>query len=95
MTYSATLQKLATDDMETFIKDQLDRVALTHTTFMPEAMGLIPRSAKGAMRSAKNLCIEALLEAVRDKTRTHLHGGTSETAPRLVVVVYLAFEAGA
>ena len=69
VTYSATLQKLAPDDIEVFIKDQLDRVALAHSTFTPEAMGLIARSSEGALRSAKNLCMGALLEAVRDRTR--------------------------
>ncbi len=51
-------------------KGQFDRVALAHSTFTPEAMGLIARSSEGALRGAKNLCIGALLEAVRDRRRT-------------------------
>jgi type II secretory pathway predicted ATPase ExeA len=70
VTYSATMPKLAPDDIEAFIKDQLDRVALAHSTFTPEAMALIARSSEGALRSTKNLCIGAMLEAVRDRTRT-------------------------
>jgi len=70
VTYSATMPKLAPDDIEAFIKGQLDRVALAHSTFTPEATALIARSSEGALRSTKNLCIGAMLEAVRDRTRT-------------------------
>ena len=49
---------------------QLDRVALAHSTFTPEALGLIVRSSEGILRRARNLCIATLLEAVRDRTRT-------------------------
>jgi MSHA biogenesis protein MshM len=70
VTYSVLMQKLNPDDIESFIKNQLDRVALSHATFTPEAMQLIARSSEGALRATKNLCIGALLEAVRDRTRT-------------------------
>lgn len=70
VTYSVLVQKLNPDDIESFIKDQLDRVALSHATFTPEAMQLIARSSEGGLRATKNLCIGALLEAVRDRTRT-------------------------
>lgn len=39
VTYSATMPKFAPDDIETFIKDQLDRVALAHSTFTPGGHG--------------------------------------------------------
>ena len=64
------MAKLTPDDIEVFIKQQLDKVALSHATFTPEAMGLIARSSEGALRSTKNLCVGALLEAVRDRVRT-------------------------
>lgn len=70
VTYSVLVRKLSQDDMEVFIKAQLDRAALSHATFTPEALGLIARSSEGALRSARNLCIGSLLEAVRDRTRT-------------------------
>ncbi len=70
VTYSVLMQKLNPDDLENFIKDQLDRAGLSHATFTPEAMQLIARSSEGALRATKNLCIGSLLEAVRDRTRT-------------------------
>ena len=70
VTYSVIVPKLAPEDMERFITEQLDRVALAHSTFTPEALGLIVRSSEGVLRRARNLCIAALLEAVRDRTRS-------------------------
>lgn len=70
VTYSVLMQRLNPDDVEAFIKDQLDRACLSHATFTPEAMQLIARSSEGALRATKNLCIGSLLEAVRDRTRT-------------------------
>lgn len=69
VTYSVQLPKLAPDDMQDFILGQLDRVALAHNTFTPDALGLIVRSCEGILRRARNLCIASLLEAVRDRTR--------------------------
>lgn len=70
VTYSVLVPRLAADDMEAFILRELDRVALPHATFTPEAFGLIIRAAEGYLRRAKNLCLGALLETVRDRTRT-------------------------
>lgn len=69
VTYSVLLQKLAPDDTEKFIRAELDRVALAHSTFSDDALSLIVRSSEGRLRSAKNLCLAALLEAVRDRCR--------------------------
>jgi MSHA biogenesis protein MshM len=69
VTYSVLLRKLAPDDMEKFILAQLDRVALPHSTFTDNAIALIVRSSEGVLRKARNICISALLEAVRDRTR--------------------------
>jgi MSHA biogenesis protein MshM len=69
VTYSVLLQKLAPDDMEKFIFAQLDRVGLPHSTFSDNALSLIIRSSEGVLRRARNLCLSALLETVRDKLR--------------------------
>lgn len=70
VTYSVIMPKLNPDDLRAFILTQLDRVALAHSTFTPEALDLIVRSAEGVLRRARNLCLSALLEAVRDRTKT-------------------------
>ncbi len=69
ITYSVLLSALSPDDIEKFIYGQLDRVALAHSTFTPEAIGLIARSSEGRLRATRNLCIGGLMEAVRDQTR--------------------------
>ncbi len=48
---------------------QLDRAGLGHNTFTPDALALIVRSADGLLRRTRNLCLAALIEAVRDQTR--------------------------
>lgn len=70
VTYSVLMPKLAPDDMSAFILAELDRVALAHSTFTPEALALIVRSSEGVLRRARNLCVASLLEAVRDRTKT-------------------------
>ena len=70
VTYSALVPKLGPDDMTAFILAELDRVALAHSTFSEDALGLIVRSSEGILRAARNLCVGALLEAVRDRTKT-------------------------
>ena len=69
-TYSALVPKLGPDDMTAFILSELDRVALAHSTFSEDALSLIVRSSEGILRAARNLCVGALLEAVRDRTKT-------------------------
>lgn len=70
VTYSVSMQKLAPDTLTEFICNELDKVALAHTTFTDNALSLIVRSSEGVLRRAKNLCLGALLEAVRDHTKT-------------------------
>jgi MSHA biogenesis protein MshM len=70
ITYSATLPRLAPDEIVSFIHNQLDRVNLPHNTITEAAANLIARSSEGILRSVKNLCIGALIEAVRDSTKT-------------------------
>ena len=57
------------DSLAEFIRGELDKVALAHTTFTDDALGLIIRSSEGVLRRAKNLCLGTLLEAVRDRTK--------------------------
>ena len=63
------LQKLAPDDIQRFILDELDQVALAHSVFSDDALSLIVRSSEGVLRAARNLCVGSLLEAVRDRTK--------------------------
>ena len=70
ITYSVTLQKLNQDDMKAFIFAQFDRVQLGHNIFSEAAINLIIRSSEGTLRHARNLCVSAMLEAVRDRQHT-------------------------
>ncbi len=63
------MQKLAPDSLGDFIRAELDKVALAHGTFSDDALALIVRSSEGVLRRVKNLCLGALLEAVRDRTK--------------------------
>jgi MSHA biogenesis protein MshM len=69
VTYSVLMQRLAPDDLLAFIHEQLDRVALAHSTFTPDALQLIVRASEGLLRRARNLCVATMLEAVRDRVR--------------------------
>jgi type II secretory pathway predicted ATPase ExeA len=70
VTYSTVLKKLVTDDMAAFILSQLDRSGLGHNTFTEDALALIVRSSDGILRRARNLCLGAMLEAVRDRKKS-------------------------
>lgn len=70
VTYSVLVPRLAPDDMANFIRSQLDVVALPHATFTADALALIVRACEGYLRRARNLCLGALVEAVRDRART-------------------------
>lgn len=54
--------------MTAFITRELDGVALAQNTFTDRALGLIVRSREGVLGTARNLCLGALSEAVRDRT---------------------------
>jgi hypothetical protein len=69
VTYSVLMQKLAPDSVADFIRAELDKVALAHSTFTDDALSLIVRSSEGVLRRARNLCLSALLETVRDRTK--------------------------
>jgi MSHA biogenesis protein MshM len=70
VTYSVLVPKLAPDDMLNFIRAELDRVALAHSTFTEDALALIVRASEGVLRRARNLCLAAMLETVRDRARS-------------------------
>ena len=69
VTYSALLPRVSPEATEQFILDQLDRAGLGHNTFTQEALALVVRSGEGLLRRTRNLCLSALIEAVRDQTR--------------------------
>jgi type II secretory pathway predicted ATPase ExeA len=69
VTYSVILLRLGPEATEQFILAQLDRAGLGHNTFTPDALALIVRSAEGLLRRTRNLCLSALIEAVRDQVR--------------------------
>jgi len=70
VTYSVLVPRLAPDDMTKFILGQLDAVAMPHATFTADALALIVRASEGYLRRARNLCLGALVEAVRDHSKT-------------------------
>ncbi len=70
ITFSTTMMKLNPDDMEAFILKQLDIAGLGHNIFTDEAVALIVRSADGFLRRCRNLCLSAMLEAVRARSKT-------------------------
>ena len=69
VTYSVLLPKLAPDDVAAFIRAELDRAG-PHAVFTADALALVVRASDGVLRRMRNLCLGALLEAVRDRTKT-------------------------
>jgi type II secretory pathway predicted ATPase ExeA len=65
VTYSVITRRLSDDVMREFINRELDRIGLAHSTFTSGATELIVRSADGILRRCRNLCLSAMLEAVR------------------------------
>jgi len=65
VTYSVLTKRLADDGMRDFIHRELDRIGLAHNTFTEAAVELIVRSSDGVLRRCRNLCLSAMLEAVR------------------------------
>ena len=70
VTYSVLMPKLAPDDIIAFVHTELDRAGLPHSVFTPEALALVARSSEGILRRVRNLCVGALVEAVRDRVKT-------------------------
>jgi type II secretory pathway predicted ATPase ExeA len=70
VTYSVVLPRLGPEAIEAFILAEFDRAGLGHHTFTQDALALVVRSGEGLLRRTRNLCLGALIEAVRDQTRT-------------------------
>jgi len=70
ITYSHVLKPLIAEDLQAYILRELDRVGLGHNTFTEDALALVLRSSEGLLRRCRNLCVSALLEAVRDRVKT-------------------------
>jgi len=70
ITYSVKVPKLNPDDIKAFMFAQFDRVKLGHNVFSEDAVALIVRSSEGILRRTRNLCISAMLGAVRDRKRS-------------------------
>lgn len=69
VTYSVRVRSLAPEQMQDYLLQELDHVALAHSTFSEDALALIIRSSDGLLRRARNLALGGLYEAVRDRTR--------------------------
>jgi type II secretory pathway predicted ATPase ExeA len=70
ITFSTTLPKLTSEDLQSFIFTQFDLVGLAHNTLSDDALALILRSSEGILRRARNLTVSALMETVRDRLQT-------------------------
>lgn len=70
ITYSHVLKPLIAEDLQAYILRELDRVGLGHNSFSEDALALVLRSSEGLLRRCRNLCVSALLEAVRDRVKT-------------------------
>jgi type II secretory pathway predicted ATPase ExeA len=69
ITYSHVLKPLLAEELKSYIFRELDRVQLGHNLFSDEAIDLILRSSEGLLRRCRNLCVSAMLEAVRDRVK--------------------------
>ena len=65
ITYSVVTKRLHDDILREFIHRELERLGLAHSTFTNGAMELILRTSDGVLRRCRNLCLSAMLEAVR------------------------------
>ena len=72
VTYSVKVPRLNPENMRAFLYGQFDLVGLGHNIFSGDAIALMVRSSEGILRRLRNLCISAMLEAVRD--RKHVVG---------------------
>jgi type II secretory pathway predicted ATPase ExeA len=70
VTYSVLMPRLAPEMIERFILDQFDAAGLAHNIFTLDALALVVRASEGLLRRTRNLCLAALIETVRDQTRT-------------------------
>lgn len=69
VTYSTILKKLTAEAIEAFITSQLDAAGLAHNIITEDAMALIGRSCHGILRSARNLVLACMVEAIRGRDK--------------------------
>ncbi len=69
VTYSVIIKPLNIEQIQEFIFNQLDKITLSRSTLHEDALNLIIRSSDGILRRIRNLCISALLEAVRERKK--------------------------
>jgi MSHA biogenesis protein MshM len=69
VTYSTILKKLTAEAIEEFITTQLDAAGLAHNIITEDAMALICRSCDGILRTARNLVLACMVEAVRSRDK--------------------------
>jgi MSHA biogenesis protein MshM len=70
VTFSVVIPRLNPDQIQAFLLGECDHVGLPHATFTEEALALLVRSGDGLLRRARNLTLAALLEAIRDQSKT-------------------------
>lgn len=83
ITYSAILNKLTSEDIESFILREFERVGLAHSRIDRPALNLIASSSEGILRHAVNLTTNSLIQAVRTQSTTVVtsHVNTSLMQP--------------
>jgi type II secretory pathway predicted ATPase ExeA len=69
VTYSTILKKLTPEAIEAFIIAQFDAVGLAHNIITEDAMALIARSCEGILRTARNLVLACMVEAIRSREK--------------------------
>ena len=79
VTYSVLLQKLAPDSLVAFIRAELDKVALAHTTFTDDALSLIVRSSRRRAAASAQPVPQRL---ARSRTRPHQNRRPEAGQPR-------------
>lgn len=70
ITYSAILNKLTGEDIESFILREFERAQLAHSRIDPAALNRIATSSEGILRHAVNLTTSSLIQAVRTQSTT-------------------------
>lgn len=70
VTYSTILKKLNPEAMERFITAQFDAVGLAHNIITEDALALVIRSCDGVLRTARNLMLACMVEAIRCRNKT-------------------------
>ena len=70
ISYSAIMQKLTPEDIETLILDECQRCSLAHNRIDTAALKLIANSSEGILRHAANLTLSSLIQTVRAQEHT-------------------------